>query len=104
MVLFQVFINFVSKQQEIIQEAEASSTISPGPPTELQDMAATHSPDCDDDTIIDLGTSTADSSCPMESDVPCLLDSTTSEDEPLLADVSAFEPSAPMMSYPVQSC
>lgn len=70
----QVFINFVSQQQEIVQEHENTSTCQPGPPTEMLPIIAGIT-DPDDECIIDVGTSVADSGCQGDSDVACLLDS-----------------------------
>ena len=73
----QVFINFVSQQQELMQEVETADICQPGPPTEMQPIAtATQDPDNNsDDVIIDLGLSCADSGCQGDGDAACILES-----------------------------
>ncbi|ELU10176.1 hypothetical protein CAPTEDRAFT_219516, partial [Capitella teleta] len=72
--LDNVFINFVSKQQELIEAQEQGDGLAPIPQTELRPLPS--QVDSDDDTILDMGMSVADSGC--DTDVACLLDSRAS--------------------------
>jgi hypothetical protein len=63
----------VSQQQEIVQEQERNGASPQYPPTELDNLPPGSAIDSDDDTILDMGMSVADSGC--DQDVACLLDS-----------------------------